>query len=400
MNAILMTAVLALGQPDPGVPAPPSTALDGVWTVVALEINGRPTALTERDRALAIRNNTLTLPGVAAIHGTLRLDLGPKGTLLAVPAAAGTGNRRDPTVVEPGTPAAAGTPGTSGTGVVGGASGVYVRTADYLVLTIGDPSAATAAGTGAGPTTDVRPGPDPSGTRAADPATPRADRGTVGTVGQPPVSMVLRRSTGADAPPATAAPPPPATPAPAAPTLRRVSSVVGSNVTLGDGSPAGRVVDVVYSSTGAIDYVVLDNNGTFAPVPWGALHWDAASGVASLPLTRAQFGTVPTFGANDWSNVLTNPGFTQRLQNTFGNFQDASGRPLFNQLGNNAANRTGNPAASPTGNPAGNRAGNPGAVRPGVPPGNPPGAQPKAQPGNQPGAQPKVPPKGPPMGGG
>src|SRR4051794_8173019 len=81
MNPFLMTAALALGQPGPDTIAPPSTALDGVWKVVAMEVNGRPVTLTERDRSLAIRNNTLTLPGIAAMHGTLRMDLGPKGGL-------------------------------------------------------------------------------------------------------------------------------------------------------------------------------------------------------------------------------------------------------------------------------------------------------------------------------
>src|SRR5437764_14381525 len=97
MNALMMAAALALGQTQPDVIAPTTTALDGVWTVVALEINGRPTDLSEKDRGLAIRNNMLTLPGIAAMHGTLRLELGQKGTLRAIPAATGTGNRRDPT---------------------------------------------------------------------------------------------------------------------------------------------------------------------------------------------------------------------------------------------------------------------------------------------------------------
>src|SRR5690348_1807465 len=120
MNATLIAAALVLAQPEPDASPPPSTALDGVWTVVALEVNGRPAELPRGDRGLAIKNNTLTLPGVAAMHGTIRLDLGPKGLLRAMPAAAGTGNRRD---------SVAG----ATTGIVGSATGVYVRTADYLV---------------------------------------------------------------------------------------------------------------------------------------------------------------------------------------------------------------------------------------------------------------------------
>jgi hypothetical protein len=91
MNAILFTAALALGQTSPTPVAPTSTALDGVWTVVAAEVNGRPEIVSDGNRSLAIKNNTLTLPGVAALHGTVQLELGRNGTLRAIPAAIGHG---------------------------------------------------------------------------------------------------------------------------------------------------------------------------------------------------------------------------------------------------------------------------------------------------------------------
>ena len=186
MNATLFAAALLLGQPEPDPNPPPSTALDGVWTVVALEVNGRPAELPRGDRGLAIKNNTLTLPGVAAMHGTIRLDLGPKGMLRAMPAAAGTGNRRDSTA-------------GATTGLVGSAAGVYIRTADYLVMTIGDPSTATGTGTGVGAAPDPRQAAGQGGSTPPQPGSV-ADTATVTTVGQPPVSLVLRRSTTADAP--------------------------------------------------------------------------------------------------------------------------------------------------------------------------------------------------------
>jgi hypothetical protein len=402
MNALMLTAALALGQADPDVIAPASTALDGVWTVVAMEVNGRPTELGEGNRSLAIRNNTLTLPGVAALHGTVRLELGPKGTLRAIPAATGTGNRRDTTDAAP----------TAGS--VGAANGVFVRTADYLVVTIGDPSAATATGTGVGSKPETRQGADPNG---PVPVTPN-DKTTVTTVGQPPVSLVLRRATGTDAAPSTAATPPPAAPAtdtaqPAS--LRRISTAVGTNVTLSDGTVAGRIEDLVYGDNGALDYAVLSSNGTFSAVPFSAMNWNAAGGVVTLPLTRAQFSTIPTFGTADWSNMLTNPGFTQRIQNTFVNFRDVNGQPIFNlgmnnrigaQTGNRTTNKVGNQQRNTLqpNNPTGtNQPGQPGTTQPGTVPGTPPtqpGAQPKvppaAQPKVPPGPQPKVPPGTPP----
>lgn len=361
MYALLLMAGIA-GQASP-VPVSGTTALDGVWTVVALEINGRPTALEPDKQGLTIRNNTLTLPSIAAMHGVLRLELDPRGTLRAFPAGA-AGSRRD----------AAESP--AGSGVVGGANGVYVRTADHLAVTIGDPSTATATGAGTGSAQPANA--DPAGERVAT------------TVGQPPVSLILRRSTGVDAPPSTAAAPPPPAPSDTQPAiqpespLRRMSTVIGSDVKLSDGSSAGSITDFAYAPNGSIDYGILGNGGTFSAVPWNAFSWNA-NGLATLPLTRTQFGTIPTFGANEWSNLLANRPFKLQLQNTFVNFRDANGQPVFN-LGMNARNQTGI------------QTGNQNAIQRGGQPGVQPGAQPGGQPGNQPGARPNAPPAGQPKG--
>jgi hypothetical protein len=375
-------------------------------------VNGRPAELPRGDRGLAIKNNTLTLPGVAAMHGTIRLDLGPKGMLRAMPAAAGTGNRRDSTA-------------GATTGLVGSAAGVYVRTADYLVMTIGDPSTATGTGTGAGAAPDPR---QTAGQGAATPPQPGsvADTATVTTVGQPPVSLVLRRSTSADAPPSTAVAPPPGPSTgdatmQAAQNLRRISTTIGSEITLSDGSTAGRVEDLVMDSNGALDYAVLSNNGTMAAVPWGAMSWNAATGLGTLPLTRAQFATLPTFATTDWSNMLTNPAFTQRVNNTFINFRDVNGNAVFNNAMVNGVNRVGmrtnnstqnvtnqgrvgsqsNTQPNQTNNQTNNQTQpnqtnnqtNPSGGRPGTP--NPGGTPktPPAQPKGPGGASPKIPPK-------
>ncbi len=378
MNALLIGTVLAVGQTASEISPPPSTALDGIWKVVALEINGRPAPVTEKDQSLAIHNNTLTMPGLAAMHGTVRLDLGPRGTLRAIPAATGTGNRRDPSRSDSEIRTGAAVAGTAGTGIIGGANGVYVRTADYLVLTIGDPSAATATGTGVGETIQGRPGAAPE----IAPAGPTVAEGTVATVGQPPVSLVLRRAAGTDAPPATAAPSPPAVSVTTAPVMRRSTSIVGSNVMLSDGSSAGPIQDIVYDNSGMIVYAVLGANGSFAAVPWNGLTWDATGRFANLALTRSQFGTIPTFDTNAWSNLLANPEFVQRLQGTFNNFHDADGRPVFA----NSTNRPGNQAGATTG--VQSNFGNPAVNRPNNPPANQPHAEPRPQSVPQP-VQPK-----------
>lgn len=360
MIQTMMLAALAAGIAQSDVTPKSNASIDGVWTVVAIEVNGRPSALAEKDAGLAIRNSTLTLPGIASMHGVIRIELGPRGMLRAIPAARGTGNRRDTSDGDTGV-----------LGVVADASGVYVRTADYLVLTIGDPASATATGTGVG--AEARP---------VDPATPPAPEKPKASVGSPPVSLVLKRSTGADAPPSTAAVPPPAPSADSAPIVneqppQRISTMMGTNVALSDGSSAGRIEDFVYSN-GALDYAVLSSGGTFNAVPWNALTWNATSGLASIPLTRAQFATVPAFGANDMNTFLANPAFFTRVQNTFVGFRDINGNPVFNNIGMNTLTNRGQTQNQPRN-------------QQGAMPANQTGARPTPQPGVQPGAQPGTP---------
>ena len=111
-------------------------------------------------------------------------------------------------------------------------------------------------------------------------------------------------------------------------------------------------------SNGALDFAVLSNNGTLAAVPWGAMTWNAANGVATLPLTQAQFATLPTFTTTNWSNLLTNPAFTQRINNTFINFRDVNGNAIFNNAMVNGVNRVGMRTNNSTQNMPAGRAGN------------------------------------------
>jgi hypothetical protein len=164
--------------------------------------------------------------------------------------------------------------------------------------------------------------------------------------------------------------------------------MMGSNVTLSDGSTAGRIDDLVYGDNGMIDYAVLGNNGTFTAVPWTGLFFDASNRVANLPLTRDQFATIPTFAANTGALLLSDPAFIQRLQNSLMSFQDANGRPLFNQFGTNVMNRMGvQPGMhTQTGTTTSNRPNTQGTNRPMTQPTNqqPNTTRPGTQPTNQP----------------
>jgi hypothetical protein len=257
MNAFLLTAALAAAQTPPatgrdaGRPADAGqstagqaaagrdagrmttqdtaavAALDGTWTVLALEMNGRPMA-DARDARVTIRNGTLLFDGRSITP--MRVEFGPMNTVRVTDAlAAGTGEntRRpgDPAGGRPGDtgatggapasgpPARAGDAGRIGTAPTGGAaraadvgtptpgsataqarSGVYVLTQDLFVLAVHDDAGRLPAGvgtpgsTGGTGTGDRGRGPagTPSGDRVSDPGVVGTrDRTGAGPVGEP-----------------------------------------------------------------------------------------------------------------------------------------------------------------------------------------------------------------------
>lgn len=189
MYATLTAAALglALGQPPTlgGVaqPAAPAAgpALDGNWTVVVLEKNGKAVQDAAKNMTVSIRGNVVTFNktvGAAAGEAmALRVEFGRNGTVRVSEGA--TDNKFGATqpAVPPGT-----TPGSTGPDP-GVRTGVYVLTQDYLAVCVHDTTtgAAPVTATGAQP-------PQPGGTSGVGDGRLPAHRSYV--------TVILRREEG------------------------------------------------------------------------------------------------------------------------------------------------------------------------------------------------------------
>jgi len=206
MNAVILMAALGMGQTGTqGGATAGNTSLDGTWSVVSVEVNGRQMSGMTGTGAgsgsgagsssgstsgtggtsggtgsgaggsgaggmgstVTIRNNTLTLPGVAALPGMLRLEVGPRFTVRVTPASghangagssgasgasgSGSGSGSSSGSGRTGTGSGAGgTSGTTGSEAAALSSGVCVHTHDFLCIALGDNSMAGGSGAASG----------------------------------------------------------------------------------------------------------------------------------------------------------------------------------------------------------------------------------------------------------
>src|SRR5205823_3481410 len=89
------------------------------------------------------------------------------------------------------------------------------------------------------------------------------------------------------------------------PRIRKASAILGAYVRLEVGGTVGKVQDFILNGTGAIDFLVVTNEGTYFLVPWAAATVDFDQQAVFLDISRDNFRDVPTFTADAWPD-LTN----------------------------------------------------------------------------------------------
>src|SRR5687767_3792050 len=101
-------------------------------------------------------------------------------------------------------------------------------------------------------------------------------------------------------------------------TYQRVSTVVGTNVTLGSES-LGKVTEVVIDSNGCIAYLIVQYADGFVPIPWAVTtaNFDRRTIVVqSTDVTVARLREL-TFAEGRWPNFADQQ-FTQQVRTVWG----------------------------------------------------------------------------------
>jgi hypothetical protein len=99
-------------------------------------------------------------------------------------------------------------------------------------------------------------------------------------------------------------------------TIRRISMVIGANVTLHGDHAVGPVEDIVISEDGCIEYVVVRYKEKFLPVPWTVVTVNFDERVIILDLDEARLAKAPMFSGDDWS-VLVEADWSGRVTTFF-----------------------------------------------------------------------------------
>jgi len=97
----------------------------------------------------------------------------------------------------------------------------------------------------------------------------------------------------------------------------RARSILGSKMSLRGGTSIGTVEDIVFNRDGAIDYLLVRNEGKYVVVPWNAAKFDFGRRTATVNITQEQFRQVPTYTQERLPNFYA-PTFRQQVYGYYG----------------------------------------------------------------------------------
>jgi hypothetical protein len=88
--------------------------------------------------------------------------------------------------------------------------------------------------------------------------------------------------------------------------VRKVTDIIGNRVTVRDADALGKVVDIVISEDGCIDYLIVRYEEDFIAVPWGVVTYDVGERIIRVDtaITRARLRDV-TFREGRWPDFTS-----------------------------------------------------------------------------------------------
>lgn len=99
--------------------------------------------------------------------------------------------------------------------------------------------------------------------------------------------------------------------------VRRISTVIGGSVQYAAGGTVGKIEDIVINDEGCIEYIVVNYNDRFVPIPWalGTVAFDKR--IVTINITQARFAEVPTFGRDEFA-MLVQVDFREKVKTFYG----------------------------------------------------------------------------------
>jgi sporulation protein YlmC with PRC-barrel domain len=91
--------------------------------------------------------------------------------------------------------------------------------------------------------------------------------------------------------------------------LNRASEFIGQNVKNQLGENIGKVSDIIFNSSGNINYLILSRGGILGigaelvPVPWHTENIDIQRGALIMNIDRQKLEEAPSFSRREWENI-------------------------------------------------------------------------------------------------
>jgi len=120
--------------------------------------------------------------------------------------------------------------------------------------------------------------------------------------------------------------------------VHKISAVMEASVALRDQDRVGKVVDVVLSDGGCVEYLVVSGENHYVLVPWSVTKVDFAERVVRVDITREKWREVPTFSRARWPN-LSDASFTAKVRTAFGVKEGANDRSTDRTTGRQPLDR-------------------------------------------------------------
>jgi hypothetical protein len=85
--------------------------------------------------------------------------------------------------------------------------------------------------------------------------------------------------------------------------IHRVSSVIGTTVSLRGNTSLGKIDDIVLNDNGCVDYLVVAYDDKFVLVPWSSARVDFGNRTVTVDIERDRFRDAPTFTREAWPDL-------------------------------------------------------------------------------------------------